>query len=454
MKSVKTMGPGFTPPPEYFHASPSPETVKKFKGKGKSKGQLRKSGHSPDKAIQLDDSDDNDAGDTYHPHIEEEGLPPPLGNPFAKQNSQVPQHGVGSSNSALYARKKLPTTQQLLYGSSRPDILPRHKIPTKPQGRSPALNRARRERRQAYVLASRTDRHGFGGGIGETVPGESSANDDDEDMFYKTDYLNQKGIGDGSSSRALRSAQRQVRVAKRTRSLRSNGHHSHRPLDLDGDFIPSTSDALRSGSQAAAPSRGRPRKDFRTSIHPHIALKMSLTQAGLSPEQMAFMKRGGYATVRDLTREGLACTFGDFTVFSSWLDDLSIPANCNRDVQSARQVVRSRVRTVAEEVRVRSTIVWEAAGMMEEGSDVADDYATSRTQMGHSPINGTQSSHDKYRLEHAMHTDDEDDAQVFRSSQRSPIKKRKSKASYYEANDAPPDPLSDSSGIEFLGVRQ
>lgn len=453
MKSVRTIGPGFTPPPDYFHASPSPDAIRPIKKKGK--GKIRKSGRTADKPIELEDSDDQ-GGPPHHFPMEEDYLPPPLRNGIAhpsSQNEVSPQNGDSASQSAQYARKKLPTTQQLVHGSSRPDILPRHKIPTKPLGRSPALNRARRERRQARGSASKNPRFGFGHGIGEMLPDESSANDDDEDMFYQIGVFNENGNSNGPSPRALRRLQRGRRLSKSTRPLPSNGHHVQQAVNLDADILPSTSDAYKSGSRSATRSRGRPPKDARRSIHPHIALKMTLSQAGLSSQQVAFMKKGGYATVKDLTREGLACSVADFSVFSSWLDDLTIPQECMQDSQLIRQAVRARVKSIAEEVCVRSTVVWEAAGMMEEGSDVDEDEAMSQTRNGHShTTNGEASVQDRYRLEHALYTDDEDYSRFLPSPKRASTNGRKTDTRAEVA--VPLDPLSDSSGIEFLGVRQ
>jgi hypothetical protein len=461
MKSVKTVGPGFTPPREYWYHSPSPEPVKKTKSKGKGKG--RRNGRLPDKPIELNDSADQEHDAPYHgPGIEEEYLPPPLGNNFTHPDSRLAKND--SPQADQFARKKLPTTQQLLHGSSRPGIQPRHKIPTKPLGRSPAKNRERRERRQANGTSSRgfprtssANNEKFGFGIpDERRPGESSANDDDEDMFFSSGRFSKRTLSNGQSSRALRSTRRSNGTSQKIDEVQTNGRRSRRGQSPDPDFMswmPTASTTLRNGAHTA-PSRGRerPRLEPRKRLNKNIGLKMSLSQAGFSDRQLRFLHKGGYSTVKDIAREGLACNVADFSTFESWLDDLTIPPEVMHDAQLTRQTIRARVKAIAEEVRVRSTIVWEAAGMMEEGSDVGEEGGADE---GHNTAAPHEDSFKPYEKDITLHTEDEEVRQSkrLRHAQTQQVPEQQNHGSHGYHNRDYRSGSSSSSGIEFLGQK-
>lgn len=462
MKSVRSVGPGFTPPREQWYPSPSPVPFKKSKGKGKGKGKAhaKKNGRSPDKAIQVDDSAEHDYDPPYYgAGVEDDYLPPPLRNEDNHANgaNDSPRQDDSVQNNNQYARKKLPTTQQLLYGSSRPDIKARHKIPTKPLGRSPAKNRERLERRQGggdtsrpYSLTpARPARRKFAyAAQNERLPGESSANDDDEDMFLHSGRFSQRMLSDLRSSRALRSSRRSHGTGRphvEQASMVSSTNGRLRRAD-DPDFMPSASDALKSGSQSAR-GRGRPRLRGEKGITSNISLKMSLPQAGFSDKEVRFLHKGGYSSVKDLTREGLACTLEDFSMFKSWLDDLTVPDAVANEAYSTRQAVRQRVKSIAEEVRVRSTIVWEAAGMMEEGSDVGEDDGTTMHDSQYSMTAARQSEPNR-----ALRSEDEAVSVPDRSdrmqAKTNSVPSRNGHYNGYTHGSG----LSDSSDIEFLGV--
>lgn len=453
MKSVKTIGPGFTPPREYWYHSLSPEPVKKTKSKGK--GKVKKNGHSPDKAIEVNGGvEEHHDAPYYGAGIEDDYLPPPLGNNFTHPDSRTIEND--SPQADQYASKKLPTTQQLLHGSSRPGISARHKIPTKPLGRSPAKNRERRERRQANGIASGTyprtssannDNLSLGTPNG-SIHGESSANDDDEDMFFASDRFSQRTLSNGQSSRALRSKRRSNGTFRKHDELQTK-RRSRREQSPDPSFmtLQSTASTLRKNGTHAAPlrGRGRPRVDStKDGISKIINLKMSLLQAGFSGKQLHFLHKGGYSTVKDVSREGLACNVTDFSTFKSWLDDLTIPPEVMHDTPLTRQTIRARVKAIADEVRVRATIIWEAAGMMEEGSDVGDDGDTAADYNPTAP------------QDNGMHTEEEEEVRPpkrLRHAHIEQVPEQQTSSLGYQ-NRGYRSGSSSSSGIEFLGQKE
>lgn len=476
MKSVRTVGPGFTPPPDYWHpslASVSPTPVKKAKtkskGKGKGKGKAREDGRTPGKPIELPDSDvEDDAVQdaNYEPVFDPTGEPDNYALTAANNffHPDVRSAEKDTPTQDQYARKKLPTAAQLLHGSGRNGIKPRHKIPTKPLGRSPFKTRQRMERRQgngggpASYLTNSTGasaarlKYGF---LPNTLAGESSANDDDdEDMYYQTGRFSQRTLGTSQSSRALRSARRRESAQTDQHPLQSS-YATRQAGNHNRAFHPSTAPVKRPNqvTKSSLPERALatpPSTRFKKGIHPNITGKMSLQQAGFTKEETLFLNTGGYTTVKSLAREGLACTVEDFATFRSWLGEILPTVRQDRYAQATVQSVRNHVKILSEEVRVRSTIIWEAAGMMEEGSDAEE----ARTSPGPNYYDReAENTHANGGIpDDAWSGDRPSKKRKQAASDSNLVRMENSRHSYINGHNRANE-TSGSSDIEFLGVQ-
>jgi hypothetical protein len=153
----------------------------------------------------------------------------------------------------------------------------------------------------------------------------------------------------------------------------------------DGTFLPASSSNTtprdRSNRAAARPLRQLPTSKTKLGIKRNLNKKMSLAEAGFTVAEQRFLTKGGYTTVAGVAREGLSMSYDDFSMFQAWLGDLELDADIAWDPWQAKQAVKHRVKTVSEEVRVRANIIWEAAGMMEEGSDTYD-YGSPEPDLG------------------------------------------------------------------------
>lgn len=475
MKSVRTIGPGFTPPPDYWHpslASVSTTPVKKAKtkskGKAKDKGKARDGGRTPEKPIELADSDPEDNAHhdaNYEPVLDVAGKPgdhaSTAATHFFDPDYRSPEDDTPQQNQ--YARKKLPTDAQLLHGSGRNGIEPRHKIPTKPLGRSPFKTRQRMERRQGKTggpascmtsftgsSAARLD-YGF---LPNTLAGESSANDDnDEDMYYQTGRFSQRTLGTTQSSRALRSARR-TESAQTDQHPLHNSHATRQAGHQSRACHPSTALVKRPSKvrKSSLPERAHatpPSPRFKKGIHLNITDEMSLQQARFTKEETLFLNAGGYTTVKSLAREGLACTMEDFATFRSWLGEILPTTRKDRYAQATGQSVRNHVKILSDEVRVRSTIIWEAAGMMEEGSDAEE----ARTSPGRKDF--ARLAEDTYangNISDDAWNGDRPSKKRKQATDSNLLRMEHSRHSYINGHNGANE-TSESSDIEFLGVQ-
>lgn len=472
MKSVRTVGPGFTPPRDYWHPSllsASPEPVKKTKGKKRGRGRPRKSGDSPDKAIEIDSAAEE--RDNYAQPAET-SYPSRQGNNYVHPDVRA-EEIIAPPATDQYARKKLPTAAQIVHGSNLKGIQPRHKIPTKPFGRSPWKNRQRSELRKQKTagstsyFSSLTGKNGASstfGSLSAALPGESSANDDDdgdEDMYYQTGRFSSRTLNNSSSTRALRSTRKSNGARAQRPFPTTNGHGVVRGQSPEAGFIPSASQPPRPAKKAKTDSAlPQSTGQYKKGINPKITQKMPLTQAGFSKRESLWLSKGGYSSIKHLTREGLACTVEDFGTFKSWLANYSLETHTGRDPQNERQAIRDTVKALAEEVRIRSAIVWEAAGMMEEGSDAYAEESNVLGQNGtgteledfFAPYSDAEDRRENGQSSRAHETLLEDDAsQVILRQKQSRMSNGHS--TNHQGHNEEGTMSSGSSDIEYLGMR-
>jgi len=120
-----------------------------------------------------------------------------------------------------------------------------------------------------------------------------------------------------------------------------------------------------------------------------------------------YLAKGGYTSVRHVKNDGLPCNAGDLTRFREALDDIVPSAKLN---EVTKVDVKETVRKLIFEIRVRSAIIFECDGEMDEGgtSEEEESDKDSAQEDAGPPLTSPR----KYKKAIESEGDDDDDSDI------------------------------------------